>query len=445
MFNSTKKSKKNKKTINPKMPDKTDIKPNDNVSIQSLTVPDKEEVTLQSLHGTLKSMFDFLISFSTRTDTRLDRIESDIVKIKSDIVRIDISIEKFHKYMKTESTVQEKRDTQYIKNLYSINHSTSVVYTLYIDNVYNRTGGRITELDGFLLVSETPLKVPSFVPNSRDIRTLYAHSLHEPQSIIPSSKMFHPPSMSYIIIESKHGLTKSKLDIKFKQFLTLKQLFMNISDTNYNKYNKHHAGMVEQLLSETNLSLSDLSQPSLFMIISSDDLSDELYRYIQAIHDGISDEKTYDVLTHSMLFSDHYLTNGLFKLITTSQRIPIKFKSIIKQRQSISTIRDMFSRANEWVHLLDTQEDIDNGDNGDDDDVMRINPVDVVRNTIQEYLLPFSTIKNDLIPLKEHIGVLRLGTVYLPTLFTIETIKGGAGWTPGATCAYDPTELNYIR
>ena len=432
MFNSTKKHKKNKKSIKPTKTNVSDTivtTQHNSILVQPL-IPNKEDVTLQSI-------YKFLVAFSDRTEQRFDRIESDIVTIKSDIVRINstisrmqIDIDKFHNYMKTESTFQEIRDTQYIKQLYSINHSTSIVQILDIENIYNRNGTIVTELDGFLFVTDVPLTVPSFTPNDRGSRSTYAMPLSEQKPIVPCSATFCPSSMSYIIIESKHGLTKTKLDTKLKQFITLKELFTKMSDDNRTQYHKLYIDMIDQLVSETQLPLSAISQPTPYMIISSDDISDQLFHYITAIHDGISDEETYDTLMHSMLFSDKYVTHGLFKQMTTGQRIPISFKEIIKKRGSMTALRDMFSRKNEWMNKLD---DFDSSTS-----------VDSINQIIHDYLLPFSNVKATLDQLKHHIGVLRLDTVYLPTLFTIETTKKGAGWNPGAPRAYDPTESNYL-
>jgi hypothetical protein len=350
--------------------------------------------------------------------------------MKSTISRMQIDIDKFHNYMKTESTFQEIRDTQYIKQLYSINHSTSIVHTLDIENIYNSNGTILTELDGFLFVSDVPLTIPSFTPNDRGSRSTYAMTLSEQKPIVPCSGTFCPSSMSYIIIESKHGLTKTKLDMKLKQFIILKELFTKMSDANHTQYHKLYNDMIDQLISKTQLPLSAISQPTPYMIISSDDISDQLFHYITAIHDGISDEETYDMLMHSMLFSDKYVTRGLFKQIATSKRIPIPFKEIIKKQRSMTALRDMFSRKNEWMHKLD---DIDGS-------II----ADIVDHIIHDYLTPFSDVKDDFVQLKHHIGVSRLDIVYLPTLFTIETTKKGAGWSPGAPRAYDPTESTYL-
>jgi hypothetical protein len=329
-----------------------------------------------------------------------------------------------------QSTFQEIRDTQYIKQLYSINHSTSIVHTLDIENIYNSNGTILTELDGFLFVSDVPLTIPSFTPNDRGSRSTYAMTLSEQKPIVPCSGTFCPSSMSYIIIESKHGLTKTKLDMKLKQFIILKELFTKMSDANHTQYHKLYNDMIDQLISKTQLPLSAISQPTPYMIISSDDISDQLFHYITAIHDGISDEETYDMLMHSMLFSDKYVTRGLFKQIATSKRIPIPFKEIIKKQRSMTALRDMFSRKNEWMNKLD---DIDSS-----------TTVDSINQIIHDYLLPFSDVKVTLDQLKYHIGVSRLDIVYLPTLFTIETAKKGTGWSPGAPRAYDPTESTYL-
>jgi hypothetical protein len=405
-------------------------------------IPEREKVTLESI-------YDFMVSFSNNTEKRFEKIDERFEKIDERFEKIDerfegidrqlhtinktiahmkIDIEKFHNYMKTESTFQEKRDTQTVKSLYSLNHPTSIVTTLFIDNVYNRKGKIITELDGLLLVSDIPLDIPDPIPNKIDngrqaVRMEYIRSLNVVHPIDPTSELFHPSSMAYIIIESKHGLTKSKLDIKLNQFLQMKQLFTDISNQP-DDHPPYYTEMVDNLLSETHLSLSDIGKPSLFMILSSDDLSDELHNYIQAIYFGIPDAKTYDELIQFIFFSDRYLIKGLFKQIIHNPRIPITLKDIIKMKSPMSDVRMLFSRADEWSHYLG------------------MTPQNV-QQMVEEYLIPFSDVQHSLDQLKGSIGILQLHNIFMPRLFAIETTKSGAGWTPDAPSAYEPSESGY--
>ena len=155
---------------------------------------ENEEITLTSIYHMMKQGFN--------------RVENKITVIENDIKGI-------HKYIKLESKFQELQNRNFIVKAYLHNHNQHSVFILPTTKFFYPTGREITDLDGFLLIRTYPNKIeqPSQELISRLPQTDFMQSL-QPNSVELNPNHKHH---EYIIIESKHSLSKGKVDKKIAQ------------------------------------------------------------------------------------------------------------------------------------------------------------------------------------------------------------------------------------
>jgi hypothetical protein len=305
---------------------------------------------------TLDTMYNHLLKITTdiKNDTtdlkkRLDTHDFHFEKIEKRLTLLEKDRDVFYKYMKKDSNIQETGDILFISKLYLHNHPSDIILPISIDKFYNHKGKEITELDGFLLISNIPLMELS-VSNELLHRHPNAAAFY---SKLKSNRTNNRSNqLEYIIIESKHSLDKGKVDKKIRQLSEIYDVFSSASDQHL-RINSKYKLMIEEIMKSTQLSIDKLDLP-INLIFSSDDISDELIEYINSIYTGMNEE-TYDMLTLQLFELDPYIDIQL-SIILKDNRITKLDKGILKRKESMQSIRDIFKKDILQVYITDNME-----------------------------------------------------------------------------------------
>lgn len=375
-------------------------------------------VTLQSLEGsisaldtTVKSMFDYMKNGFSLVTTRLDVVEKDISSLKTDIsslktdnssLKTDVSalivnmnvvndhMVKVNKYIKLESDFQENSDIAFISKMYLYNHPLRFATVLPIDNFYPPKGNDyITELDGFMLISMTPNQILLWndTRNNRNINASFVQSLKNNQDKI----VYDPTQTEYIIIESKHAMSKGKVDKKIRQ---LRKIYDVLSNANTVSISKEYITMIQRITQYLHRPATELLY-HLNLIFSSDDIPIELVNYIMAIYEGM-DEVTYDRLTYALYKSDIYATKDIDR-IKEVKDLPKIYKAFFSSEDmTMSTLRETLLQKPYAIH---------------------------VSPYLREYLVSFSELEPLFQFMKGSIGVSQFNKIQMPRLFPKATMN----------------------
>ena len=330
-----------------------------------------EEITLTSLYHMMKEGFS--------------RIETDISILKKDVSILKDDMKGVHKYIKMESKFQELRNRNFIVKAYLHNHNQHSVVILPTTKFFHPSGREITDLDGFLLIRTYPNDVEQ--PSQELISRLPQPDFIE--SLQPNSVELNPSHKhhEYIIIESKHSLSKGKVDKKIAQILEIKQVLQSVAENGNHRFEM----MISKL--QTVVGQTNLNYP-INLIFSSDDISNELVQYIESINNGtISDN--YDDLTTELFYSDEYI-QPIIDSITTDSDIPKQLKSILMKRSPIVDIRNLFSLPSMKEYISPYME---------------------------SYLTPYEELASSFEDMKGFVGISQFNTVNLPRLFTATSLN----------------------
>lgn len=317
-----------------------------------------DEITLQSLYDMVRDGFH--------------RIEKDVTMLKDNMGVVI-------KYIKLESKFQELRNRNFISKIYLHNHDNHHITPLGTSNFFNSSGKLITDLDGFLFIDTYPPTIPqpssdmiSRLPNQSFMNTLGSNRVE----LNPNHKHHE-----YIIIESKHSLSKGKVDKKIAQMLEIRDVLRHPDVNGTPRYQS----MIQQIHMETDE--ADLNYP-INLIFSSDDISHELREYIIDINKGI-DEVTYDRHTSILFYSDPFISD-VIKAIDNNPTIPKMYKQMFIKKQPISYVRHAFHDKAFMTHRTEY---------------------------VDGYLVPFSKLRTTLQSMIGFVGIAQFNTVELPRIF----------------------------
>ena len=349
-----------------------------NTKKNTIVIPESE-ITLVSLHDSIRTMQQYMVTrFDNvehrmtgleRTVTGLERtvtgLERTMTGMKKDIKRID-------DYLKVDAKIQEKNDLYFITKLYLHNHQTKFVTPLRIDGLYYRSGDPLTNFDGIIMIHNLPLPF-----------------------MFPLQNM---DMIEYIAIESKHSVSKTKVDAKIRQMVQLATYLYEVShcDDDESKLIGHEnfVDMIQQFVEETHLPLQLIDRP-ITLLFASDDISDPLTEYITNIHEGIDNEQIYDEISKKLFFTNSG-TRKILDAIDKDRRIPLATKAkVVEETATMASIRDAFT--NELQHMADL--------------------------SINEHLIPYESLADAFRMMKHHIGYVRSGMVYCPTLFPVQSLN----------------------
>lgn len=321
------------------------------------------EVTLTTLHDTMRTMQQYMV-------TRFDNVEHRMTGLEHTVTGIQKDIKRFDDYIKVDAKIQEKNDLYYITKLYLHNHQNKFVTPLDIDGLYDRSGNPLSNFDGIIMIHN--LQLPFQFP------------LHDMDMI------------EYIAIESKHSVSKTKVDAKIRQMVQLATYLSEVSHGNESKLLGHEnfVDMIHQFVDETHLPLQLIDRP-ITLLFASDDISDPLAKYIIYIHEGIDSEQAYDEIVKKLFFKNLGVRK-ILKSINNNMQIPLATKAkVAEETATMSSIRDAFT--NELQHLADL--------------------------SINEHLIPYDSLADAFRMMKHHIGYIQFGIAYCPTLFPVQSLN----------------------
>jgi hypothetical protein len=282
----------------------------------NVNIPE-EEITLKTLYTIMQTNFKAIDKRFDGIDTRLNKIDTRLDGHDKQLKTMSISIDKITKYNNLED-IQEQYDAEFITALYKHNYPMHFVKQIFVKDIYQPfSQNKITDLDGFLLISNNhkPFRFP----------------LH------------HIDKLEYIFIESKHSISKFKIEFKIKQIVTIKQLLRDITVNNIPRDAlEPFTDMIEQWVDETTIPINELNR-EIHLLFCSNDITEELREYIHAIYTGILDKNTYDAVVKKLFYSNQYVKKGL-TAIHKNKRIPQVIKDQLKEEHSsMDGIRALFT------------------------------------------------------------------------------------------------------
>jgi hypothetical protein len=334
------------------------------------SIASDNEITLTTLHDTLRSMQQYMVARFDNLEYRMTGLERTVTGLERTVTGIHKDIKRFDDYIKVDVKIQEKNDLYFITKLYLHNHQNKFVTPLDINDLYDRSGNPLTDFDGIIMIHNLPLP---FVFPLRDMDMI-----------------------EYIVTESKHSVSKTKIDAKIRQMVQLTTYLSEVSHGDESKLLGHEnfIGMIHQFIEETHLPLKLIAQP-ITLLFASDDISDPLAEYITRIHEGIDNQQIYDEIVKKLFFNN-LGARKILKSINNNMQIPLATKAkVAEETATMSSIRDAFT--NELQHMADL--------------------------SINEHLTPYDSLADAFHMMKHHIGYVQFGMAYCPTLFPIKSLN----------------------
>ena len=311
-----------------------------------------ETMTIGQLYTAMIARFDGVDTRIEKIDTRLTGLERTVGKI-TDRLRIN-------------DRVKEQYDVRHIIKLYEHN-GVGFIKQLSIDQFYDNNGKTLSEFDGILLVYnvEPPYHFP-----------LGYHEM-----------------IDYLVIESKHSLSKSKIDAKLKQMLQVKEQLAITTDDMVMNGHINYQFMIGDWTAETQLPLPELDR-TIHLLFSSDDIPNEMIMYLDAIYKGISNEDEYDALMKEIFYS---IFRRQLQIIQKDGTVSKEIRKRLEKE--ISTMNDL--RSIFWNELKSHPQ----------------------KGNMNEYLDEFKNISDVLLKMKGHVGYISIGITHYPPLFPKSTLN----------------------
>jgi hypothetical protein len=291
---------------------------------------------------------------------KLDSLETRVISLETRVTGLD---DAFKKYIHNESDIQESSDLEYLytycqRNLPSLSISKCLLKYFFLP-----TGGsHYTDWDGCLILTFLPTQ-PKHINGYKN-----------------NSLGFNPNTRTSkaILTESKHGLTKYRLDNKIVQFSTMFKVLDTILENNI-----HNPASVFVTMVQT-YNLHNFPKER-YIVFSSDDLDTFLRSYILEINDGITEEK-YNIFCYTI-----FKNSKLYKKIIEDKNIVKKIKNKIEKMTTIQEIHAIF--------------------NNNSDELKEY------YNTFKNEYVSFNTMEPHFISLKGKLGILQFRQIVLPQVF----------------------------
>lgn len=250
-----------------------------------------EPAIKKTLEPTFKIIFTKLDSIDTRltnVEDRLTKVENDIYILKQDVNILKQDVKVLKDYNANESSIKEQRDAQALKSyLLDHNHGANITIIKFGNFYKPYDNNPLTDIDGCVIFRNIPVKTKYI--NGKNV-------------ILDNSCVY--------LIESKHGITKTILDKKLKQFAIILDLIHKVQTDKYIPRKKKFK--FDQMIDTNNIKQwpanikilfsTDKMTPTVIKLITAittDTLTDELYTNI--IFDTI--------MTHSIMRDIHNSAN----------------------------------------------------------------------------------------------------------------------------------------
>jgi hypothetical protein len=330
-------------------------------------------------------------------DTRFTIIEKKVENLEK-------NVEELQKYTKLEATLQELQNTAFIYKLYKQNHPFHRIDIIHISECFDPKNNPITEFDGFLFIQQDTRLLQRNHGAQRNMKNRWnaMYRNHSASSNVlnrflqsaPSHKNatltnHSDPSLPhYILIESKHSLSKGKVDKKIQQIDHIHKMLRDAPSVSNGR--ERYTGMIQKWSLETHLPIDQLDHP-IELIFSSDDIPDTLVEYIIAIHDGMTEE-IYDRIVHKLLFKDKYMAGTIS---TISYQLKKRNKSPVSRDPKTLSMKEIRDILLEYATATKSTYD----------------------DYTMEYITPFSELDELFQQMKHRVGALRFGHVSFTSLF----------------------------
>lgn len=330
--------------------------------------------------------------------TDIKTMKQQLSNIETRVAALEDNMEGVKKYIKRESDFQEIRNRTFISKLYLYNKPTSIVTPIHIKKFYDHTGHEITEFDGFLLISTNPHIIPK--PANELLARIPPH-ISTTSLLRNNIESYNPQLMEreYILIESKHALSKGKVDKKLRQIEDIKRVFRTIHERTTTKTHDQYETWMKIIVNDTGLPVDKLDA-NFNLIFSSDDISEQLVNYIIAINNGITEEE-YESHTLELFFSDMYIKDIITTITKNNKIHKTKRDTLTEKPYKLHSIRDLFK----------------------DTDIKNIDVVKRQLPYINTFFIPFSRMNTYFQHMKGKVGVSQFNTVILPRLFAKSTLN----------------------
>ena len=280
----------------------------------------------------------------------------------------------FQAYVKNESDIQEKNATHNIRHILEQQYHLSNVSIVPIANFYTPESNDIfTDIDGCIMVtSSSPIHVKNIKGNPK---------------ILIVNQVY--------IIETKHGLTKSIIDKKLKQFCKIYELLGKIR-TNKVPIRDPPVSNFDNMVLSCNLK----SFPEeIFFVFGSDDINEDEYIFLSKISDGTLDEPWYNEYV-LRTFKSHKIYKDIVGDITVGGLV----KQELVKAPSIDDIKQLFAVVSLPRNAPKIKVSLE----------YQKQTIQPYKNTILSILTPYSIMESCYSSMKGRICIKRFDNLRLP-------------------------------
>jgi len=240
--------------------------------------------------------------------------------------------ESFHAYTKRESDIQEYHTTRSVKRLLQEQFPFAKIHISPLKNFYIPTSIEIyTDIDGCIILESPPVLVKNTKGASKELIQKQVY-----------------------IIEAKHGLTKTMIDKKLKQFCTMYDILKGIQ-TGLVLIPDPPVTRFDNMVISYNL---HEFPEDVHFVFASDDITEEDYLFLSSIANGTLTESLYNSYLMKYLKS-HKIITDILDDIDVNKLI----KNIVKNATSINEIYSLFVKtelprnASKFSKAVESQKD----------------------------------------------------------------------------------------
>ncbi len=350
-------------------------------------------------------------------ETRMDaKIDAKFDKITQDMSNILIRMDKFEtrltyiehdftRYIKQDANFQELRMNEFVMELLRLNRPTYNVKLIDIENVYIPTSNdALTEMDGLILFTPEIKEMPEIEPELLKMaKNKFGDSIPTRKNIYNIDKHFIDPTL--IIVETKRSLSKEKVDIKCGQVVEFKQMLRSLLSIDMKTARSSFLEMIDTLMKETQMTLSELSELNVKLIFASDDIPESIVSYIKAMNNAdIDDHNMYRYYSYKMYKEDPYIKQFM-KTLQKKQKIPGKFKNKLEKARNLPTANEYYTELFEKY-----------SEEFEENDIKRM------KAYIAPYMNHFYDLEYQIQHMYANIGVIKYNVAIFPQLFDISRL-----------------------
>jgi hypothetical protein len=231
----------------------------------------------------------------------------------------------------------------------------------------------------------------------------FGDSIPTRKNIYNIDKHFIDPTL--IIVETKRSLSKEKVDIKCGQVVEFKQMLRSLLSIDMKTAKSSFLEMIDTLMKETQMTLSELSELNVKLIFASDDIPESIVSYIKAMNNAdIDDHNMYRYYSYKMYKEDPYIKQFM-KTLQKKQKIPGKFKNKLEKARNLPTANEYYTELFEKY-----------SEEFEENDIKRM------KAYIAPYMNHFYDLEYQIQHMYANIGVIKYNVAIFPQLFDISRL-----------------------